>query len=97
MDRREKYKKFLKIFIEAHPSLIKSDQYRKAQELWNTLKKDDEKFNTGIMRLMSRASEIKSRHIKSFFGEVQPKAFASNRKSRKSTDFIFQICFKNVS
>ena len=64
MDRREKYEKFLKIFIEAHPSLIKLDQYKKAQELWNRLKEDDEKLNIEIMRLKSRASEIKSRHIK---------------------------------
>ena len=60
IDRREKHQKFLKIFIEAHPSLTKLDQYKKAQELCNTLKEDDEKLNTEIMRLKSRASEIKS-------------------------------------
>ena len=38
---------------KAHPSLIKLDQYKKAQELWNTLKEDDEKLNTEIMRLKS--------------------------------------------
>ena len=47
--------------------MIKSDPYKKAQELWNTWKEDDEKLNTKIMHLKSQASEIKSRHIKSFF------------------------------
>ena len=79
MDRREKYKKFLTIFIEAHPSLIKLDQYKKAQELWNTLKEDNEKLNTKIMRQKSRASEMKSRHIKSFLVK-------SKRKSSPQTE-----------
>ena len=82
IDRREKYEKFLKIFIEAHPSLIKLDQYKKAQELWNRLKEDDEKLNTEIMRLKSRASEIKSRHIKSFFVKSKRKPFLQT-ESRK--------------
>ena len=75
MDRREKYEKFLIIFIEAHPSLIKLDQYKKAQELWNTWKEDDEKLNTEIMHQKSRASEIKSRHIKSFLVKSKRKPF----------------------
>ena len=61
-------------------------QYKKARELWNTLKENDEKLKTDFMRLKSRASEIKSRHIKLFFCEIQAKAFSSKRKSRQFTE-----------
>ena len=85
-DNQGQARKVRKILIEVHPSLIKLYQYKKAQELWNTLRGDNEKLMTEIIRLKSRASEIKSRHIKSFFVKSIAKAFSSNRKSRKSTE-----------
>ena len=67
MDARAKYEIFLKVFIEANPSLIKSDQYSKAQDLWNKVKGDEEELNSTLLHLKSRASLVKSRNIKSFF------------------------------
>lgn len=67
MDKRVKYETFVKAFIEAYPSLRKAEQYSKAQELWNKSKEDDEKLNNEFLQLKSKAFEVKSRNLKSFF------------------------------
>lgn len=91
MDTRSKYEKFLNAYLEANPSLKKSEAYINAQKLWNKVKHDDEKLNSEILRLKAKSSSHKSQNMKAFFhasSKVKKSRPAEESKQSASSDEV---------
>ena len=57
---QQRYDKFIKTFNEANVDLTKENQYKKGQELWNSVKSDKERLAKTIRQLKTKAAKRKS-------------------------------------
>lgn len=75
MDARYKlYKDFKDAFISAHPDLKRDLAYKRAQELWNNCKKNEEEVKNLIRVWHARAGEKNSRLMSMWARAAAPKA-----------------------
>lgn len=86
MDTRAKYEKLLDLYLEAYPSLKRSDGYTKAQKVWNSVKHDEEKYNKEILRLKSKKSLLKSRNLSTYFNAASKKKKSTPQSAQQNAN-----------
>ena len=54
---QKRYNIFIEEYKRAYPSLPKEKQYKNGQELWNKIKKDQERYDKTIIELREKAAK----------------------------------------
>ena len=53
----KKYDVFIELYRKVYPSLEKQKQYTNGQDLWNQVKKDQEKYEKMVLELKEKAAK----------------------------------------
>ena len=83
------YNIFIKEYKKAYPNLPKEKQYKNGQELWNKIKKDQERYDKTIIEIREKASKATTSTFPFWSKAVSPsvkKKKALNIDDEEQTD-----------
>lgn len=75
----KKYLQLVELVRKAYPTLEKRRQYDQAQEIWRTVKNDQQSFENKVRELKAKAAKVQS-SMMSFWGKALSPAAKKKRE-----------------
>lgn len=83
-NNEKKYLRIVELFKKANPTLDKSKQYAKAQELWNSVKNDQSLYESKLKELKIKETKSKA-SLLAFWGNATSPPSKKKKDSEPST------------